>query len=371
MVEIEAMRRRLGIVGTAVFLAPAMMALLARPAAAQAPPAPPTVEIGGLVDGYYDYNSNKTDMAYRNFDTKHNQFGFSMAELWVSKSVTADSRAGFKFKTNFGPAAAIIHASEPGTTSIFQNIEEGYVSYLVPAGKGLQFDFGKFVTPHGAEVIEAKDNWNYSRSLLFALAIPYYHMGVKATYAINNKVSVMGNIVNGWNDVVDNNSQRSYGVQATIKPSSALSIVQNYMGGPEQPNNDDDWRHLSDTIVTYTATPKVSVMANYDYGKDTAVGSSVHWDGIALYAKFQANSWVAVVPRWEWFEDPQGFMTGTAQTLKEGTVTLELKGVDNFIWRIEYRGDFSDQAVFKKDTGDMKTSQHTFALGVLYSFAKQ
>jgi hypothetical protein len=27
-------------------------------------------------------------------------------------------------------------------------------------------DFGKFVTSAGAEVIEAKDNWNYSRSLL-------------------------------------------------------------------------------------------------------------------------------------------------------------------------------------------------------------
>jgi hypothetical protein len=29
------------------------------------------------------------------------------------------------------------------------------------------------VTPLGAEMIETKDNWNYSRSLLFALAIPY------------------------------------------------------------------------------------------------------------------------------------------------------------------------------------------------------
>ena len=38
-------------------------------------------------------------------------------------------------------------------------------------------DFGKFVTSAGAEVIESKDNWNYSRSLLFAYAIPYWHFG--------------------------------------------------------------------------------------------------------------------------------------------------------------------------------------------------
>ena len=56
-----------------------------------------------------------------------------------------------------------------------------------------------------SEVIEAKDNWNYSRSLLFALAIPYYHSGVRATYSPTDKISVMGTIVNGWNNVVENN----------------------------------------------------------------------------------------------------------------------------------------------------------------------
>ena len=35
----------------------------------------------------------------------------------------------------------------------------------------------------GAEVIETHSNWNYSRSLLFAWAIPYYHMGLRAVDA--------------------------------------------------------------------------------------------------------------------------------------------------------------------------------------------
>ena len=41
----------------------------------------------------------------------------------------------------------------------------------MPVGRGLTLDVGKFVTQHGAEVIESKDNWNYSRSFMFALAI--------------------------------------------------------------------------------------------------------------------------------------------------------------------------------------------------------
>ena len=44
----------------------------------------------------------------------------------------------------------------------------------------------------GAEVIENKDNLNYSRGLLFALAIPYYHMGARVGYAFSDKVSLTG-----------------------------------------------------------------------------------------------------------------------------------------------------------------------------------
>ena len=292
-----------------------------------------------------------------------------MAEVWLNKTPTADQRGGFNIKLNYGPAASLIHASKPSTTAIFQNIEQGYVSYLVPVGKGLQVDFGKFVTQHGAEVIEAKDNWNYSRSLLFALAIPYYHMGARATYTFNDKFSLMGDIVNGWNDVVDNNSRKTYGLMATVKPIPAVAIVQNYMGGPEQPNDDKDWRHLSDTTVAVTATPAVSLMANVDYGKDTVAGDAVHWDGIAGYARIQANKWLAVPPRFEWFQDPQGFMTGAAQTLKELTLTSEVKVAGNILWRIEFRRDISDVASFKQDTGAFVKHQNTIGFGLLYSFS--
>ncbi len=330
-----------------------------------------SIEFGGLADGYYVYNSNKPegDASYRNFDTKHNTFALNMAELFVAKAPTADSRAGFKIRLNYGPAASIIHAAEPGTSEVFQNIEEVYISYLAPAGKGLQFDFGKFVTPFGAEVIESKDNWNYSRSLLFALAIPYYHAGVRTTYAFNDKFSLAGFLVNGWNDVQDNNSAKSVGVQATIKPTPALSIVQNYMTGPEQAGNDDDWRQMADTVVTYTASPMLSLMANYDYGKDTALGSNVHWQGIAGYAKIQANPKFALIPRVEWFDDPDGFMTGTSQSIKEFTLTGEVKLADNLFWRVEFRHDASDVASFKKHTSDLSKDQNTIGFGLMYAFS--
>jgi Putative beta-barrel porin-2, OmpL-like. bbp2 len=350
----------------------------AAPAAAPAPEAKAEVpaffrgtEIGGLVDAYYDWYSTKPDgdAPYRNFDTRHNQFRVNMAQLWLAKAPTASSRAGYKIKVSGGPATTMVQSLEPGASSILQNIEEGFASYLAPLGKGLQFDVGKFVTQHGAEVIEAKDNWNYSRSLLFALAIPYYHSGVRATYAPNDKISFMGDIVNGWNNVSENNGGKTFGAQVLLKPTASFSLVQNFMAGPEQADNTSDWRRLYDTTATYTINPKLSAMANYDYGTDTLAGAPVHWQGVAGYLKFQANSWFAVSPRFELYDDPGGFTTGTPQTLKEATATFELKPTDTFIWRIEYRSDFSDEAVFKTNTGDLKKTQSSIAFGVLYSFA--
>src|SRR4029079_19108561 len=120
----------------------------------------------------------------------------------------------------------------PGRTT-YTNIQQAYVSYLAPAGKGsLQLDFGKFVTPAGFEVIESKDNWNYSRGFLFSLAIPYYHLGMRAAYSPSDKFTVTGFLFNGWNNSVDNNGGKSVGGSVTGKPPGAPAPNGNYIGRP-------------------------------------------------------------------------------------------------------------------------------------------
>jgi hypothetical protein len=307
------------------------------------PAAPPSVtEIGGLVDVYYDFYSTKAsgDAPYRNFDTKHNQFALSMAEVWFAKAPTTDSRTGFKLRLNFGPASSnFIHASEPGGTAL-QNIQEAYASYLAPAGKGLQIDAGIFVTPACAEVIEAKDNLNYSRGLLFVLALPAYHSGVRLTYSPSDKVTLMGGLVNGWSNVVENNTGKTMLGSVTLKPTGGVTLVENYIAGPETAGTNDNWRNLSDAILTFTSTPRLSFVANYDYASQ----ADAHWQGI-------------------------GATTNVVQKIKDVTATLELKAADNLLWRIEYRADLSDKAVFTDDTGVLHKRQHSISLAVLYSFA--
>jgi hypothetical protein len=329
-----------------------------------------SIAVVGFVDAYYTFRLQPSsgDVQLRNFDTKHNQFSFNLAEIALDRRPTAASRLGFRLDLDAGPTTEIVNGSEPGGAGMLRGLQQGYVTYLAPLGRGLQVDVGKFVTPLGAEVIETKDNWNYSRSNLFALAIPYYHMGARVTYAFGDRVSVSGLFVNGWNNVVENNGGKTFGLQVTVKPTSRISVVQSYLTGPEQADNDSDIRHVSDTVITYTATPRLSLMANYDLGRDRLDGVPVLWQGIAAYARFAATSWWVLSPRLEWYDDRDGFTTGQAQTIRGLTLTSEQKIEGQLFTRLEYRRDLSSVPFFQDGTGYSRL-QSTVTVGLFYSFS--
>ncbi len=360
-------------------------AMVATPAPA-ATPAPtglagllgPTT-LSGFVDVYYGYNSNQPigrTTAFRNFDINSGQFGLNMIELVADKAPDATaSRLGYHVALGFGQAMNIVNSTEPGqfpTESNFdQYLKEGYLEYLAPIGKGLQINVGKFVTPAGAEVIETKDNWNYSRGLLFALAIPYFHFGTSAKYAFNSKFALTGFLVNGWNNSIDNNSGKTTGFSAAWTPNSKFSLIQNYLVGPEQFNDNSNFRHLSDTVVSFSPNSKLSFLANYDYGHDHLTGApfSVHWSGIAGYIKYAPNDKWAFAGRGEYFSDNGGTQSGTPQKLSEFTLTLQRMLASKLMTRLEFRRDMSDQNVFPDHASGLKDSQNTVTLGMVYAFS--
>jgi hypothetical protein len=376
-------------------------AAAALPAATPATPAPtglagllgPTT-LSGFVDVYYGYNSNQPaqrSTALRNFDVNSSQFALNMLELVADKPVSTDTgRVGYHVALGFGQAMNLINGGEvaspnvPGTpllgppstiTNFDQYLKEGYLEYLAPVGKGLQINVGKFVTPAGAEVIETKDNWNYSRGLLFSWAIPYFHFGMSGKYAFNSKFALTGYLMNGWNNSVDNNSGKTTGFTAAWTPNSKFTLIENYLVGPEQGNNNSDFRHLTDTVVTYTPNAKLSFMANYDYGHDRVAflpgspSSAVWWTGIAGYIKYAPNATWAFATRGEWFKDHNGFSTGTAQNVGEFTLTLQRMMASKIMARLEFRRDMSDQDVFPYRTGLFRDSQNTVTLGMIYAFS--
>jgi hypothetical protein len=328
----------------------------------------------GFMDTYYGYNFNQPKSqtnTLRSFDGPSNQFALNMIELNLDKPPDpTNSRLGYHLGLGFGQAMNVVNSTDPAGLGFAQYLKEAYVSYLAPVGKGLQMDIGKFVTPHGAEVIETKDNFNYSRGLLFGYAIPYYHYGLRAKYSFNDKYSVTGFVVNGWNDIYDNNTGKTYGVTFGWNPTKKISIAEGYMAGPETAGTNAHWRQLSDTVVTYSPTGKLTTMLNFDYGRGdrvTGIPTPVFWTGIAGYVKYAFNDLYAVATRYEYYNDHDGFTTGARQHLNEFTGTFQRMVAHHLITRLEFRRDFSNCPVFTKGTTPVM-GQNTMAAGLVYAF---
>jgi hypothetical protein len=351
-----------------VFLAASAPSLFAQqPAPAPSPtpeatpaPAEPKVAVGGWVDAYYGYDVNGTDPLLRSFDVQHDAFSLAAAEVNLARVPGPDSRVGFRADLWFGKSADITAAFEPEEDGreIYKHVQQAYVSVLT--GK-VQWDAGKFVTPIGAEVIESQDNWNYTRSILFGYAIPFYHLGVRATVPVTETLSLAGCVVNGWNNAAELDGGKTFALGATLKPTGALTWVANYMVGKEA--EELDTRHLLDTTLTLTATAKLSLMGNFDWGQE----GDLNWWGVAGYARLQATPSWAVAARYEYVDDTDGFMTiGTkAQSI---TLTSDHTIAGTLKARLEYRTDFADEDIFEDDAGQAKGSQTTFTVGVVYSF---
>lgn len=387
--ELTALKSQVAATPAPAAAAPATPAAATAVVSTPAPAAPAAPSIAGLlgpvtlsgfVDTYYGYNSNQPasrTTAYRNFDINSDQFSLNMIELVADKSPDpAASHVGFHIALGFGQAENAINSASPTELGFDQYLKEGYLEYLI--GKKLQINVGKFVTPAGAEVIESKDNWNYSRSLLFAWAIPYFHFGASAKYAFNSKFSLTGYLVNGWNNSVDNNSGKTGGFSAAWTPNAKWSLTENYLTGPEHTNDNSQFRNLSDTVIAYTPNAKLSLMANYDYGSDTFVtgttppfiiGPKAHWDGIAGYIKYAPNATWYFATRGEYFQDVGGFETGVSQNMGEFTLTLQRMLAGKIMSRLEYRYDASNQNVFPDNNGPPKSDQSTLTLGLIYAFS--
>ena len=386
--------------------------------------------VSGFVDTYYQTNLNHPNgstpnfypgAGFRAFDFRDKSINLNMIELILDKAPDAGGpagRTGYHVSLGYGDAMNVVNSLDPGSngntgTSAFfsqaQFLKEAYFSYLAPIGKGgVQFDVGKFVTPMGAEVIESKDNWNYSRGLLFTWAIPFYHFGVRGKYNFNSKYNVTGYVMNGWNNVVDNNSGKTYGFSFVGTPTKTTGFTINYLAGPETSagafgftnssetvpvNVNSVWRQMWDVVGTYNPTGKLSLMANFDYGRgDRTVTNSetnpftlsppVYWTGGAGYAKYaiDANDYLAA--RYEYFEDHDGFEMSTVPTpapfftgipihthFDEITATYQRTVLTHLLTRLEYRRDMASRPVFFKSifaTG--VKNQDTISLGLIFLF---
>jgi hypothetical protein len=333
------------------------------PAASKSPLTQWGTDFSFMFDGYVDANFNHPDSGYnglRNFDFRADTAHVNLGKITIDHG---PAPVGFHLDVGFGQTFDVVHASDRAPEA-FKYFEQAYVSLKPKSWHGLEVDAGEFVTSAGAEVIETNQNWNYSRSLLFAWAIPYYHFGIRSSFPVGPHFTGGVQVVQGWNNVYDNNSGKTVGLTGAYAWKK-VTWTNVYYVGPEKSHTNTGLRNLYDTTVLVNANDNLSYYINFDYGRDKNIGQgSQQWTGIAGAARYSFKKKYAIAGRLEWFNDMDGFSTGTAQSVKEVTLTGEYKMNGWLLSRLEFRDDWSNQPFFQKNGGTSK-NQPTVLLGLV------
>jgi hypothetical protein len=345
------------------------------------------IQINAMASTSIEFNANRPagrSNQFRVFDQDAETFQLDVVELVAQKIATEKGSAGFRVDITGGSGIPRVAAS----SGLFRDaagrgqdidIHQALVSYIAPVGNGLRLDLGKHVTHLGYEVIDGYDGTNdqATRSFLFGYAIPFTQTGIRASYSFSSKVAASAYLVNGWDNVRDNNAAKSFGGQLSLSPAHPVVLLLNYLGGAEQDSSEGNLRQVFDVVCSVKLHERISLGFNADYGKeedaivssDPIVRENAHWQGAALYARVGLSPRLAFCARGEYFDDAQGARTGVRQKLKEATLTPELRLSPGFLLRGDLRYDVSDRRVFlKKDEERGSKSQPTISLNALFLF---
>ena len=381
MAGLDRIRLSVAILGLSIAATASGQVDTAASTAKSAPPAPKwfdDIAVNAFVSTSYQYNTNRPDAgtnSYRVFDFSHNTFNVDVAELVVQMAPSKPNDAGFRLDFVLGSSIPKVAKSQDENVTQF-DLQQAFVSYIVPLGTGLRFDAGKYVTHLGYEVIDGYDGYddNYSRSVLFGYAIPFTHTGLKASYAFSSKVAAMVGVVNGWDLVHDNNRSKSLAAQVTLTPVSALSVLLNWIGGPEIADDNHTKRNVFDVVAILKPTNTLTLGLNGDYGVENGTslvnsGSDAVWKGIAGYATLALSEKLSVALRGETFHDDDGVRlgTGTKGTLSEGTLTTAYKFTPRVVLRGEVRFDKANQAILAR-RGTFDDKQTTVGANFIFVY---
>jgi hypothetical protein len=356
------------------------------------------------LDEYYAFNFNHPVgrvNALRAYDVLSNNISLNQADVVFERApdTGAGRPFGVRLDLQFGQATDTLQGNpvnEP-RPQIYRNIFQAYGTYVAPLGKGLTLDVGKWGSSIGIEGNYTKDQINYSRAFWFDF-LPFYHMGVRATYKLNDQMTLNYWLVNGTNQAEATNGFKDELFGFTATPRKTITWNMNYYLGKEHPDRTpvapngpipvqpglsfaailpapDGRLHIFDSYVSWQATPKLTLALEGDYviqreWRTSSLGHSsapAHTIGGAAYARYQFTPKIAVGGRAEYLSDRGGLFSGLTQALKETTATFDYKFGEGFLMRYEWRRDFSNQPSFFTDRdGVLSKEQQTATVGVIW-----
>lgn len=353
------------------------------------------IDIHALVDTTYNYAINNPEdgtIPLRVYNFNQNSFDLRDAVLSLSR-LKEDEMFGFVTTLDFGRTAVVGN----GTNWGFDNdgvvdVREAYATFTTPLelpGGKIHTQVGKFVTLLGWEVLldprTQSYNNNVTLSLLSGYSIPFTHTGGLAHFPITDQVELSVGVVNGWDNVKDNNSDKTLLWGLGIDPTDKVGFyfAGTYGAESDSLNDGGNGAGSKTAIVTGNASLNLheyatvvfdSTWANVSDASGPGTSSAL-WYGFGGYLISDWTDRFQTAFRAETFVDSDNYKLDYAQapngeTIWELTLDLSYWLVKNhLLLRGEYRHDESSAKIFTtNNAGIFWSGQDTFSTELIVAF---
>jgi Putative beta-barrel porin-2, OmpL-like. bbp2 len=265
-------------------------------------------------------------------------------------------QAGTSVQSNYAGEPAIGTVSGPSLSRFIQEAVAGY--QITPS---LWVDGGIFLSHIGMESWASRDNLTYTRSMSFDFT-PCYQSGVKLTWQATPKLSALVTVVNGWQNISENNQDKSVGARLDYARSSSTTFSYYNLVGNEVSSS--RLRVFNGVGFKSGLTSAFTLLGNFDYGRQQqAVTGSSSWWSTALIGKLQVTPVVGVSGRVERYQDPDQVIvvTGSPNGFKATMTSLGLDvsplGNTRVLWRSELRGTWAGDPIFPNRSASTGTAK--------------
>ncbi len=387
---------------SALLIAPVWLAAQSAPSAPAdttdkkgvAPPAPTVnhlettlagFKLSGFAEASYAYSGRSlgdTAIVGRLYDRLQNRFTLNALAVVLDRPYDpAKLSAGFHTELLVGQDATVIQSNglfAGAATPVPVDVPHLYVTLNVPtaSGNGLQLKVGRIPTLLGLEVIETYANPNWSEGNQFVYVENFTALGVSVETKFNNHLDAQFRVINGWDQVSDNNGRKSLMGRVGIYPDAATSLGIVGFWGPEEAGINGANRYGVDGLL-WRKFGKAAIWVQGDYGKEQANAAlpdptqDAQWWALGGWVTYDFSTSLGLALRGDYVNDQDGartngvfgFPANTGQKFGSGTATLNIRAWPDAVVRPELRYDRSTLAAFagKKD-------QVTFALAVAYLY---
>lgn len=309
----------------------------------------PFISLGGFIDTYYAIDSNNPKKRERaDFQTqpaKHNEFNLNLAYMEVL--LKEHDRRG-RLALQYGMSVDRNYAIEDNKS--LQTIQEAFVG--IKLSEELWLDAGIFFSHIGFESFISKDNISYTRSLN-ADNVPYYASGVRLEYQINRKDFLVLHLLNGWQNIQENNNGKAFGLKYQRNLADHVSLIyNNFFGDEKVTTSSSRFRSYHNFIYEKRLSEDWKLQSSLDIGTQAQEDNdgTNSWYATSIVLGQRINEVSDFGYRLEYYLDSEqsNVVTHTNSGFQVMSASINY---DRFLardtkWRTEIRGFYSKDDVF-------------------------